>query len=63
MPSRTMSDCEEMIAAFEQIEGDDQISCVIVTGSGSAFCAGGDIKAMKGPHGRWRKRDSHCHPR
>jgi enoyl-CoA hydratase/carnithine racemase len=32
----------EMAEAFERIGGDDGIACVVLTGSGSAFCAGMD---------------------
>ena len=34
------------IEALEQVRDDDDIRVCIVTGSGKAFCAGGDIKAM-----------------
>ncbi len=34
---------DEMIAAFDQADGDDDIRCVIVTGEGRGFCAGADL--------------------
>ena len=34
---------DEMIAAFDQADADDDIRCVIVTGSGRGFCAGADL--------------------
>ncbi len=34
---------QEMIAAFDETDGDDNVRCVIVTGSGKAFCAGADL--------------------
>lgn len=37
----------ELQAACEQVEADDQVHAVIVTGAGSAFCAGGDIAGMR----------------
>ena len=37
----------EMSAALDAFEGDENISCMIVTGSDKAFAAGADIKAMK----------------
>ncbi|MBI1239017.1 MAG: enoyl-CoA hydratase [Alphaproteobacteria bacterium] len=33
----------EMIDAFDQIDKDDAVRCVIVTGAGRAFCAGADL--------------------
>ena len=35
----------EMIAAFDRIDADDSVRCVIVTGAGRAFCAGADLSA------------------
>jgi enoyl-CoA hydratase/carnithine racemase len=36
--------CEELIAAFDRAEADDEIKAVIVTGAGRAFCAGSDLE-------------------
>jgi 2-(1,2-epoxy-1,2-dihydrophenyl)acetyl-CoA isomerase len=36
--------CRELLAAIERYRRDDRLRCLIVTGSGGAFCAGGDIK-------------------
>ncbi|MEH3047396.1 crotonase/enoyl-CoA hydratase family protein [Sphingomonas adhaesiva] len=33
----------EMIAAFDEVDADDDVRCVIVTGAGRAFCAGADL--------------------
>jgi enoyl-CoA hydratase/carnithine racemase len=35
----------EMIAAFDETDGDDAVRAVIVTGAGRAFCAGADLSA------------------
>jgi len=39
---------EEMNAAIDAFEADDNIGCVILTGSEKAFAAGADIKEMSG---------------
>lgn len=36
----------ELIAAFEKVEGDDDIHVAILTGAGEHFCAGADLKAL-----------------
>ncbi|HLH27628.1 MAG TPA: enoyl-CoA hydratase-related protein [Acidimicrobiales bacterium] len=55
---------EELLAAVEAIARDDEVRAVILTGEGSAFCAGGDVSAMHerlaAPSGRvagagWRR--------
>ena len=47
----THQDCEDMVAAVERANDDPGVSCIILTGAGSAFSAGGNIKAMKERNG------------
>ncbi len=39
--------CGQLVAALERAETDSSVRCVILTGAGDAFHAGGDIKAMR----------------
>lgn len=36
--------CDELIAAFDRADVDDNVKVVIVTGAGRAFCAGSDLE-------------------
>jgi enoyl-CoA hydratase/carnithine racemase len=47
----TLQDCEDFVAALQQAQDDRGVSCIILTGDGSAFSAGGDLKAMKARNG------------
>ena len=38
---------EALIAALERADADPAINCVILTGAGTSFCAGGNIKDIK----------------
>ncbi len=40
-------DCADLVAAFQRANDDPDINVAILTGAGTAFCAGGDLKAMK----------------
>jgi 2-(1,2-epoxy-1,2-dihydrophenyl)acetyl-CoA isomerase len=38
--------CEALVDAVEHANGDATVKCLILTGAGSAFCAGGNVKTM-----------------
>jgi enoyl-CoA hydratase/carnithine racemase len=41
----TQTMCNELIAAFDRADADDEVRVVIVTGAGRGFCAGADLEA------------------
>jgi len=43
----TFGDCDAVIAAVHRVNRDRSVRAVILTGAGTSFCAGGDIKAMR----------------
>jgi enoyl-CoA hydratase len=38
-----------MADAWDEIDGDDEIRCAILTGAGGTFCSGMDLKSMSSP--------------
>lgn len=47
----THEDCEDLVANLRRVQDDGNLSCVVLSGAGSAFCAGGDLKAMQARSG------------
>jgi 2-(1,2-epoxy-1,2-dihydrophenyl)acetyl-CoA isomerase len=41
---------EAMARLLADLEVDDDVGCVVLTGAGGAFCAGGDVKGMAASH-------------
>jgi 2-(1,2-epoxy-1,2-dihydrophenyl)acetyl-CoA isomerase len=37
-----------LASSLERLEVDDDVGCVVLTGAGGGFCAGGDVKGMAG---------------
>src|SRR5215475_7030776 len=52
-PDRRNAFSQDMVSALgavlAQVETDDAVGCVVLTGAGGAFCAGGDVKSMAAP--------------
>src|SRR3954462_13361057 len=42
---------EALARALEEVEENDDVACVVLTGAGGAFCTGGDVKAMAESNG------------
>ena len=42
---------DAMALTLAELEVDDDVGCIVLTGAGGAFCAGGDVKAMAGEAG------------
>jgi 2-(1,2-epoxy-1,2-dihydrophenyl)acetyl-CoA isomerase len=40
----------QSIEALERFAGDPKVGCIVVTGAGRGFCAGGDVSAMNSDH-------------
>ena len=41
---------EELVAACDELENDETVRAIILTGAGGHFCAGGDVKSMTRRH-------------
>ena len=69
-PDRRNAFSQAMMAALgailAQVEIDETVGCVVLTGAGGAFCAGGDVKNMAVPptdreNGAGRSLDARIH--
>jgi 2-(1,2-epoxy-1,2-dihydrophenyl)acetyl-CoA isomerase len=68
-PDRRNAFSEAMLSALgavlAQVEIDEAVGCVVLTGAGGAFCAGGDVKGMAAPRadgdGAGRSLDARIH--
>ena len=43
----TREDCNDLVEAFMRAHEDPEVSALILTGAGKAFCSGGDLKAIR----------------
>lgn len=43
----THQDCRDFVDALQRAQDDATVSCIVLTGAGTAFSAGGNLKAMK----------------
>ena len=48
----TVDMVEELREALQQVIGNDQVRCIVLTGAGRAFCAGADLDVLKDIHDR-----------
>jgi len=47
----TKAQWDAVVAACERVQRDRSVRCVVLTGAGTAFCAGGNVKDMKNKTG------------
>jgi 2-(1,2-epoxy-1,2-dihydrophenyl)acetyl-CoA isomerase len=47
----SLEDCDDLVATLETIGGSNEISVMILTGRGRAFCSGGNLRAIKERNG------------
>ena len=46
---------KEIAVAIDELEADDTIGCILITGSEKAFAAGGCSRGSRGDHGRFSR--------
>lgn len=51
----TLEDCHDLAAAIAGLDSDSSISAAVLTGSGRAFCSGGNLMGMKNRDGIGRR--------
>ncbi|WP_370617774.1 enoyl-CoA hydratase-related protein [Mumia qirimensis] len=44
---------DDIVAAFDRCDADDEVRCVVITGAGRAFCAGADLSAGADTFADW----------
>lgn len=47
----------ELIAAYDQLDADDSVRAIVLTGAGRAFCAGADLSAGAATFDQWQDED------
>ncbi|ANS25003.1 enoyl-CoA hydratase [Rhodococcus opacus] len=48
----------ELIAAYDQLDADDSVRAIVLTGAGRAFCAGADLSAGAATFDHWQDEDA-----
>jgi len=44
-------DCQDFVSVLESVQYDPEVSCIILTGAGTAFSAGGNLRAIRDRNG------------
>ncbi len=57
----TLAMCEEITAALDHLEANSEVRALVITGAGSAFCAGADLSHLGQSYTDGRAEDGHSH--